>query len=52
MARRCEDMCKAALKLSFEKQVSDNMNIMGRLYWHGNVVPEMVLEHMAPGFNK
>ncbi|GFH44402.1 predicted protein [Chaetoceros tenuissimus] len=63
VASRCEDMCKAALKFYprvwidglcmiqvWKNHVSDNMKIMGRLYWHGNVVPEMVLEQMAPEY--
>ena len=63
IASRCEDMCKAALKFyprvwidglcmvqAWPQHIADNMKIMGRLYWHGNVVPEMVLDKMAPEY--
>ena len=60
IADRCEEMCRAALKFyprvwidglcmiqAWSEHIAENMNIMGRLYWHGNVVPEMVLDRMA-----
>ena len=60
VADRCEAMCRAALKFfprvwidglcmvqAWPAHIGENMKIMGRLYWHGNVVPEMVLDKMA-----
>lgn len=63
ISSRCEAMCRAALKFylkvwidgmcmvqAWPAHIGDNMKIMGRLYWHGNVVPEMVLDKMAPEY--
>ena len=63
IASRCEAMCRAALKFyprvwidglcmiqAWSDHIGDNMKIMGRLYWHGNVVPEMILDKMAPEY--
>jgi hypothetical protein len=63
IADRCEEMCRAALKFyprvwidgicmiqSWPGHVRDNMKMMGRLYWHGNVVPEMALYNLSPEY--
>jgi hypothetical protein len=63
ISNRCEAMCRAALKFyprvwidgicmiqSWPGHIRDNMKIMGRLYWHGNVVPEMVLYQLSPEY--
>lgn len=63
IADRAEEMCRAALQFfpmvwidglcmvqRWPAHISANMKDMGKLYWHGTVIPEMVLDKMAPEY--